>query len=511
LSYQWLFNETNVIAGATNATLTLSNVQFTDAGNYSVIVTNAAGSTNSSNASLIVVFPPAVVRLVGNNNATAGSTTVVPLQLVANGNENALSLSINYNTNLLAFNSVVQGSNAANASVFYNTSQTNSGRIGLLLGLGAGQTFAPGTQEVALVSFDVIATPAAINRTATLTFGNSPTPRQLSDVAAVALSAYYSNANLIIPAAEWEADTAPRVNGDKVVSATDWVQVGRFVAHLDAVNDGGEYQRADCAPRGTLGNGVLSITDWVQAGRYAAGLDPLTVVGGPTSETLPELLRGGKSEKPEPNGVGERTLRVVGKAVQAAVTNTITVELDAQGNENALGFSLHFDPEVLQFAGVSAGSGTSGSLFNLNVANAASGDLGIALALPTGVSFTPGTVEVARISFVVAPTATSSTDVVFANNPVRMEVSDAGANTLATSYVPGSLTINPFPPVLRIGKSGEEVTLSWPVTASNFVLQASDAVSGDWTNAASPMVIGSDNVVPTPATNATMYFRLFKP
>jgi len=67
-----------------------------------------------------------------------------------------------------------------------------------------------------------------------------------------------------------------------VVSITDWVEVGRFAAHLDIPMTPSEFQRADCAPRSTLGNGVLTVADWVQAGRYAVGLDPLTPAGGPT-------------------------------------------------------------------------------------------------------------------------------------------------------------------------------------------------------------------------------------
>ncbi|MGI8966457.1 MAG: LamG-like jellyroll fold domain-containing protein, partial [Limisphaerales bacterium] len=54
LSYQWKFNETNVIAGATYASLVLSNVQVAQAGTYSVQVTNALGSVLSSNAALTV-------------------------------------------------------------------------------------------------------------------------------------------------------------------------------------------------------------------------------------------------------------------------------------------------------------------------------------------------------------------------------------------------------------------------------------------------------------------------
>jgi len=53
-SYQWFFNGTAVF-GATNSTLPLSNVQFTNAGLYSVVVTNAYGSVTSSVASLTVI------------------------------------------------------------------------------------------------------------------------------------------------------------------------------------------------------------------------------------------------------------------------------------------------------------------------------------------------------------------------------------------------------------------------------------------------------------------------
>jgi hypothetical protein len=54
LNYQWQFGGTN-LAGATNTTLTLTDVQASKAGNYAVLVTNAYGSILSSNALLAVV------------------------------------------------------------------------------------------------------------------------------------------------------------------------------------------------------------------------------------------------------------------------------------------------------------------------------------------------------------------------------------------------------------------------------------------------------------------------
>jgi alpha-tubulin suppressor-like RCC1 family protein len=60
LNYRWRKNGVDLsdggkISGATYATLTLSNVQFLDGGNYSVLVSNVVGITTSSNASLTVL------------------------------------------------------------------------------------------------------------------------------------------------------------------------------------------------------------------------------------------------------------------------------------------------------------------------------------------------------------------------------------------------------------------------------------------------------------------------
>ena len=53
LTYQWRFNGSNV-ANATASSLTVSNVHVANAGNYSVMVSNPFGSTNSSTATLTV-------------------------------------------------------------------------------------------------------------------------------------------------------------------------------------------------------------------------------------------------------------------------------------------------------------------------------------------------------------------------------------------------------------------------------------------------------------------------
>jgi alpha-tubulin suppressor-like RCC1 family protein len=73
IAFQWLYDGTN-INGATNAVLMLPNIQPTNAGNYSFVVSNAFGMAVSSNATLTVLTnPPIIVVQPANQIGIAGS------------------------------------------------------------------------------------------------------------------------------------------------------------------------------------------------------------------------------------------------------------------------------------------------------------------------------------------------------------------------------------------------------------------------------------------------------
>lgn len=72
LNYQWRFEGT-VLPGATNATLTLTNVQFSEAGRYDALVFNAAGSALTMPA-LLTIATPATILAQPQSVAVRGST-----------------------------------------------------------------------------------------------------------------------------------------------------------------------------------------------------------------------------------------------------------------------------------------------------------------------------------------------------------------------------------------------------------------------------------------------------
>src|ERR1019366_8059624 len=81
LAYQWLFGGTN-IPGATTNFYSITNVQATHAGNYSVIVTNSVGSVTSSVAVLTVITAPVIITNPGPQSVVQGGTANFPVAAV---------------------------------------------------------------------------------------------------------------------------------------------------------------------------------------------------------------------------------------------------------------------------------------------------------------------------------------------------------------------------------------------------------------------------------------------
>jgi uncharacterized protein (TIGR03437 family) len=408
------------------------------AGTYLVIVTYDAPHVSielgRKNFTVISPIIPRILR-VGNANANPNSQVRVPITLDSQGDENALGFSLRFDTAILSNPQVALGSDAAGALLTVNSTQVAQGRVGVLLALPAGRRFDRGVQQVVIVGFAVAATSAT---STTITPVDQPIPIQASDVNAGSLP-ISAVAGVVTITHGLEADVAPRTGGNGAVTIADCVQVGRFVAALDtpSTGPGGEFQRADNAPRDTRGDGRLGITDWVQACRYAAALDPTQPAGGPVNPVTTVTTENALRRVPEANAEA-RTLRVTNLDAEPDGASWLSVTLDATGAENALSFSLRFDPTAWRFVSASAGGDTAEALLNINASQAALGRVGIAMSLPAGRTFAAGMREIVRAQLVpISRAAESSIAVAFGDQPVAREAADVNANALQLRYAVG--------------------------------------------------------------------------
>jgi uncharacterized protein (TIGR03437 family) len=237
----------------------------------------------------------------------------------------------------------------------------------------------------------------------------------------------------------FEGDVTPRGTGDNKIDASDQVQIGRFVAGLDLTNPGQEFQRADCAPRETHGDGRLTVSDWVQAGRYAAGLDPLTAASGPTSPVQGATGQAVLEERNSSSPVEVQPAREVHAALAGSGSGLVVVSLNALGDENAIGFSLSFDPAKVRFVSAAAGSGAAGAILQTNPLQAEQGRVGMILILPAGQTIAAGLQSVVVATF--APVETGGIDssvITFGDSPVSKELVSVNATNLPAVWTLGA-------------------------------------------------------------------------
>jgi len=148
LAYQWFFNTNTPLPAATNALFTVFNAQSTNAGIYSVRVTNSAGSVTSDFAALTVNQPVAPVITTNPQSQVVSAGLNAAFSVTAAGTA-PLSYQWYFNTNT----PLAGATNAALA--LSNVQSQHAGGYSVVVTNVAGAA----TSEVALLTVDM--TPAA--------------------------------------------------------------------------------------------------------------------------------------------------------------------------------------------------------------------------------------------------------------------------------------------------------------------------------------------------------------
>jgi hypothetical protein len=83
LRYQWRFNGTNLV-GATNASLSLTNIQMTNEGIYTVVILDNVGDVTSAPARLTILFDPFIIQSPVSQSIPTGGTVVISVAVTNN-------------------------------------------------------------------------------------------------------------------------------------------------------------------------------------------------------------------------------------------------------------------------------------------------------------------------------------------------------------------------------------------------------------------------------------------
>jgi len=221
LQYQWRKGVSN-IQGATAASYTIPRAGLGDAGDYSVVVSNAGGETTSTAAVLQVKeFTGVPVELrVGQVSGGSGSTFSVPVRVRGFTGVSSVQFSMHWDPAVASFVSVSGFGLDGLAVGSFNLTQAGSGFLTLSWDdlSGIGRTLAddsmvfqldlhvhagPGVSSV--VNLDGSPTPAEVSNVAgdvipyLLTGGGITV---LSTVELAGVTRYYANANLLVAGVE---------------------------------------------------------------------------------------------------------------------------------------------------------------------------------------------------------------------------------------------------------------------------------------------------------------------
>jgi hypothetical protein len=110
------------------------------------------------------------------------------------------------------------------------------------------------------------------------------------------------------------------------------------------------------------------------------------------------------------------------------------VEFEAQGNENTLAFSLHFDARR-RFLRAQKGAGLGEATFVVNSRQQRQGRLGVLVVLPPGQSLAAGRHTLLTLHLAAAGhNVRQGGEIIFGDGPVQREVVDEEARPLVTSY-----------------------------------------------------------------------------
>ena len=358
-----------------------------------------------------------------------GGAVAVPVELISTGGAVRVAFSVEFGSGLV-WTGLQAGADAP--QVLAQAVAGTNGAVGVTLLAPAENPFGAGARQVATLQFL-----AAEAGDYALHVQDEPVPREIDGRAS---GIEWEDGRVVVAAAELEGDVYPRPNGDGIVDDEDVHQALMFVLGLESPADEREFQRLDCAPIETCGDGQIDMADKVAIQRYAKGQEALREACGPTHSATGGL-RG--TAAAVTLGTAPRSLALVApEEVQRGQSFTVEVVLDALGDERALAFSLAFDPDAIAYRGLALRGAATNAAFLPNEEGAAAGALAFGVTLADAESFVAGAQTVAEIEFqALEGNGSDEALLAFTATPAECRVAGADSAPLACDYYDATMTL----------------------------------------------------------------------
>jgi hypothetical protein len=449
LNYQWFFNG-QPISTATDYSYSIARVQSTQAGTYSVVVSNSFGSVSSAPATL------------GITAGTAFGIVGAPFtyQITANNNPNRFSASalppgLHFNT----LTGVISGTPSRSGTFLVNVQAINNyGAVSaaLLITIGEG----------AITSATSAAGIVGVPFTYQITADNNPNRYSVS----------------ALPSGLHFDTLAGVIFGTPSGSGT-------FSVNVQAINN---FSSASATVVITIAEGAIT------SATSASGIVGVPFSYQITADNNPNQY----SVSALPSDLHFNTLAGLIFGTPSG-SGTFPVNVGVKNNFGSASATIDIVITEGAITSATSASGIVGVPFSYQITADNNPNQYSVSALPSGLHFN----TLAGLIF-GTPSGSGTFPV---NMGVKNNYASATA-TLVITITDGSITGGSGPqPTLTFARTSESLLLSWPATLDGFILEETQLQQNTWTNSSAAVCIqGSNNVAIIPIQSTVKFYRLRK-
>ncbi len=413
------------------------NVEAIAPGAVATIMVSLPSNLGGQRATTMVSVDAPILRPVRFPAVTgkAGGALFLPIYLNGLGDENTIRFSLSYDPLVLSNPQASIGMSLGAGTLSVNRSQAEQGRVGIVLEYPAGFAIPAGDKQILLLRFDIAASAPA--GATPLAFADLPTAREINSISGAPLPASFTAANATIESSQVELALAPQ-SQSIVAGGTGQISVRvskPAAAPIRLALSSSQPEAVTVPAFVTIPQNATSAVftvSGVTAGVTAAITATMPAdLGGATATATVQVI-----------APVVRNVKIPGAIGLAGGSMWVPIEINAQGDEGEIGFSLSFDSKLLRDPRVSLGMSLASGSITLFTDQLGDGRIGIVLSFPPGEPLPAGNKQILLVQFAIAADAPAGeTAIGFIDQPTMRKILSGGGTILPASFLAGPVKI----------------------------------------------------------------------